>query len=247
MGKQEIYSQPKKEIIIRVKKRKQKKSTYFLIGAAALILFIILTSAKTQQIEVRSTASEKYYVQVPVSERKTFNITEVYYEKAEFTGASPCRSKAYNFTEQVNWSYESINGNMYFVCRLNVTNYENKSGEWEYFAFIQSTSSNINFEYLNQRKTIDAMSNAIFIWQHKVSDMSEQFVCSAKRADIPQMTRCGNIGTYSLIPKTRIVETTDNITHYVPVEQKKDITTVKNDTAYVNRFFGYRQPFYFGY
>ena len=108
-------------------------------------------------------------------------------------------------------------------------------------------SKNIKFEYLNQRKTIDANSSAVFLWTHPVQDQSENFICSAKREEVPQIYKCEREGTYSLIPKTRTVTTRDNVTHFVPVEQKRNVTTVRNETGYVNRFFGYVQPFYFGY
>ncbi len=247
MGKQEIYNQPKKDIIIRLKKKKPQKSTYFLIAASIIALFFLLTSARGSWMEVTTITEEKYYVQVPVSEMKDFNVAEVYYEKTAYTGFSPCKDAAYNFTEQVNWTYDSINGSMYFVCSLNVTNNENRSGEWEYFALIQSTADNINFEYMNQRKTIGALSSEMFMWTHQVQDMSQHFICYAKREEVPQINKCGKEGTYSLIPKTRIVKTTENVTRLVPVEQKRNITTIKNETVYMNRFFGYRQPFYFGY
>ncbi len=247
MVKQEIYSQPKKEIIIRVKKKKPKKSTYFLIAASAIILFYLFTSAEKQLIEVKTVAEEKYYTQVPVSEMKEFNVAEVYYERAAYTGFSPCRYEPYNFTENVTWSYEVINGTQYFVCDLTVFNHESKAGEWEYFALIESRTSNIKFEYQNQKKIIGANSSEEFIWMHSALDMSEGFVCSAKREDIPKLYRCEKTDTYSLIPKTRIVKTVENVTHLVPVEQKRNVTTVRNETGYVNRFFGYRQPFYFGY
>jgi len=238
------WAEPRKDVIIRLRKPKQSNRPYIAAGILGFLLLIALTSAKPLTIPVTQQIIETYTDHEPRTITENANTTEFYQAPVKFTGAPPCFYSNYNSEQKFTFDYQIINSSVYLNCTLSVKNLEKVTGEWKFYVAVQTYDGRM-YESNVIARNITRNSTEYFNWLFPL-DNFRQTDCRLKAESIPSDWMC-NTDVLSLESVSRTAEKEKTITIFVDVQKTRNITREVNQSVYVNRIFGYDQPFWLGY
>lgn len=235
---------PRKDIIIKLKKARQSRKPVIFAGIAAFILLIALTSASPMSSAVMQTTTESYIDHEPRSFTTSANVTEFYQVPQKFKGGSPCVYKPYEFEQDFHYSMEIVNTSIFLRCVVEIKNFEQKVGEWKYYLLIHKHDGR-EYETSAIAKNISGNTTEEFTWMIELDSLTSQD-CRPKAESLPSQWKC-DADVIALEEEERTSEKKKTVTVIVDVERTRNITKEVNQTVYVNRLFGYNQPFWLGY
>lgn len=210
-----------------------KKCIYWILILAVLY---ILTSARTAE----EAAGQKEAGQKTIVVEKLVNVTRYREEKVPY-GTPRCEMFTYNFTKTYSYSESSADGKKTAICRFTVKNEEDVSGNFSFYAqLVKNTGLTEGKDLL---KPIEAFGTETFEWTFNI-ESNEQGSCLLQSSNYPHRMRCFYLEpiTYEIKKVPYTSEELKNVT-----EQAAAAKESAAKSMYVNRFFGYRQFFYFGY
>lgn len=238
------WAEPRKEVIIRLRKPKRSNKPFIVLGIIGFLLLIALTSAKPQMIPMKQQIVETYTDHEPRTITQNVNTTEFYRETEKISGAPPCFYRNYEFEQKFSYEYQIINNSVYLNCTLALENKEKQTGEWRFYVMVQKYDGRL-FESNIISRNVTGNSTEIFTWLFPL-DALEQTDCKLKAEAIPSDWMC-NTEVLSISDKSRTTGKDNRITIFVDVQKTRNITKEINTTVYINRMFGYMQPFWLGY
>ncbi len=247
-------SSVKKKLMVEVKEAKpqislKKKITYAII---AIIVLFVLTSGKPYEKVVPVTRTVTVTEPQAVVTEEPYTTIEYYQEKVPY-GRKICQDELYNFTRfSFNRTFVTIEtdgtSNLYTNCSIKVMNNENVSGDFALHALF-FLSGGRSYASPDLTLSIPANDFAEFSFLHKMANLQDEATCQIINAKLPSLYKCKYLEpvAYSVVEKARTVNKTRNVSVVQNVTSKKQVTEYVNRTYSINRFFGYSQPFYFGY
>lgn len=230
--------------------QKKKKNSTLLWWIIAIILFYVFTSAKvsTGIIEKKTISEKPVTVQEPIVVEKPVKTTKYREERTPF-GERRCEQMNYNFSKTYQYSETATaRGKRVGVCTYVVKNEEDIAGPFSFYVqFLKN--GNIN-DGPDQLKIIEALGKQTFVWNLTI-DTGDTLSCLLQSNNPPKRMKCFYLEpiTYQIQEVPYTVEELKNVTEYRLVTTNEKTTTKQNVTGniYTNRFFNYRQFFYFGY
>lgn len=247
-------SKSERDIVVEVKEKKpqlslKKKVTYAII---AVVVLFVLTSGEPYTKVVPKIHTKMVSEPGAVVTEDPYTTVEYYQEKVPY-GRKICEDDTYNFTRtDANRTFviseESGKPQWYTNCSIKVTNYENVSGDFTLHALFFLSGGR---SYASPDLTISVPANGVsdFTFLHKMSDLEDKATCQILNVELPTLYKCrfAEPIAYAVTEKARTVTKLRNVSVVQNVSSKSKVTEYINRTYSINRFFGYSQPFYFGY
>ncbi len=229
---------------VKVKVSSAKKSPVKKIVSwiVIILLFYVLTSAQTSTETVQVEKAVSGGNPVPVVVEKSVNVTKYREEKVPF-GEPRCELLAYNFTKDYTYSEVAINGQRTGICTYDIKNEEDIAGTFRmYVNILKSGKISDSPDYA---QVIPPFGTVKFQWNFTLG-LGDSASCLLQCTDCPKREKCFYLEptTYQIKQVPYNVEEKKNVTEYTTSGTSKQ-NVVKN--VYTNKFFGYRQFFYFGY
>jgi hypothetical protein len=231
---------------------KQQKSIGFkkiLSWIIVIAVFYVLTTAtkSTGIVEVEKTLEQPRQTQEPYIVEKLVKTTKYKTEKVPF-GEPRCEQMNYNFSQEKEYS-ESFSGNSKTVtCTFFITNLEDIAGTFTFYP--QLFKNDKVSEGGDLTKTLEPFATQRFEWNFTV-DATDSTHCLIQIESPPHRMKCFYLApiTYQIKEIPYTVEELKNVTEYTIRTETREVTFKENVTQniYTNRFFGYKQFFYFGY
>lgn len=218
-------------------KKKESHITKVISWVIIVALLYVLTSAETVTTTVEIVKSEEEQ-KITVVE-KLVNVTKQKEERVPL-GTSRCVQVVYNFTKKYEYS-ESFDDGRTVKCVFEVKNEEEVDGSFSFYAqLIKNTGITEGNDVV---KNIPAFGTERFEWNFTLKN-GEVGECMLKSSDYPHKMRCFFLEpiTYGIKTVSYEVEELKNVTEFT-ITNKENMTI----TTYVNKYFGYKQPFYLGY
>jgi len=194
----------------------------------AFILFYLLTSAEVSTNVVQEDGTVEKFV----------NVTRYREEKVPF-GEPTCMQANYNYSSEVAHTEKFVDGRKVFTCVFFVKNEEDIMGRFNFYP--QLLKSGKISDGPNIEKLLDAFERKKFEWNFTV-DITDTVSCMLQIEDIPDREKCLYLedAVYELNQVPYLEQVLKNVT-------VKDSEVEVERITYTNRFFGYKQFFYFGY
>ncbi len=253
MAKRKAKSE-KKRIIVEVREKTpqislKKKIAYAII---AIVVLFVLTSGKPYTKVVPVTHTTTVTEPAAVVTEESYTTVEYYEEKVPY-GRKICQDTNYLFNRtDANRTFvvSEIGGapQWYTNCSITVINYENASGDFTLHA-VFFLSGGRSYASPPQTLSVPGNGQTTFSFLHKMSDLEDKATCQYVNGELPTLYKCGYLEpvAYATTEKARTVTKLRNVSVVQNVTSKKQVTEYVNRTYSINRFFGYSQPFYFGY
>ncbi len=220
-----------------------------ILWIVVIVILYVLTSAyaSSQVVEVTKQQTQTYLTQEPIVVEKEVTETTYTTEKTPY-GPTRCEQMNYNYTFTTAYTQNVQNGQSMGICTFNVTNQEDIAGD---FIFHLQYTRNGNVEDgSDEEKTIDAYSSTIFNWSLSLAP-SDTISCSLQTSTPPHREKCFYLEpiTYAIQQVPHQIQELKNVTDYIYVNKSRVVSYNENVTemVYTNKFFGYRQFFWFGY
>lgn len=239
----------KRKLVVEIREKKQKIAPWkIVIGiVAVLLLFYIFTSGKpfTKEVMLKNIKAVSPGEEIIVEE--PYTVVE-YYKVKEPVGPKICEDELYNTSfSVVNQSlYVSPQNKSFWNCSFYVTNNEAVSGEFT--MFVNWVTRTGGFLSENQVKKILPEESVQFSFLYAMRDFSDTADCRIQKDLLPTLYKCryAEPAPYAVVEKARTVTKYRNVTK-IANDTSIQTTTYANKTYSVNKFFGYEQPWYFGY
>ena len=239
----------KRKLIVEVKEKKQKTAPWKIVVGivAGLFLIYILTSGTPfiKSVMIKNSKAISPGEEIIVEE--PYTVVE-YYKVKEAVGPKICEDELYNTTFSIpNQSlYVSPQNKSFWNCSFYATNNEAVSGEFT--MFVNWISRTGGFLSENQMKKILPEESAQFSFLYSMRDLSDTADCRIQKDLLPTLFKCrvAEPAPYAVVEKARTVTKYRNVTK-IANDTNIQTTTYTNKTYSVNKFFGYEQPWYFGY
>ena len=220
-----------------------KKTFYWII---AIIIFYVLTTAavSSEVVEVEKKTSYPEGVKETVVVEKIVKTTKYREDRIPF-GPTRCEQFTYNFSKTYNYAERIEGSNKIVTCTFIIKNEEDIAGNFTFYPQILKNGK-IN-DGSDMTKRIAAFGTAKFEWNFTMEPF-DSASCMLQIENPPHRIKCIYLEpiTYQIKQVPYTVEEKKNVTEERIVKytiQKQNVT----QNVYTNRFFGYRQFFYFGY
>jgi len=187
-----------------------KNKRYFLLSFIIIIIVILLFVLKFNfAINTNETIKieEPYVVEEYVDVEYKINDTSPY-------GVRECKRTTYNYSASFSYSYPIINNTILLLCNLNITNLEDKAGNFTFY--IRIFKENFTIDYLDQTKEIKPNETAVFEWYDNVTSLEKLPTCEYKTKEIPKIEKCvyTPAGFYVRKEESKTVKELRNVTKY---------------------------------
>ena len=234
------------KVKISVSAKKQSKSSKVVKWIVTIIIFYILTTATVSQevVEVEKRINYPEGIKETVVVEKVVKTTEYRTEKVPF-GPTRCEQMNYNFSKTYTYLQRIQDNQKIVTCTFVVKNEEDIPGNFTFYSQLVKNGKIGDSSDITKR--IEAMGTAKYEWNF-TTEITDTTSCLLQIQSPPHRIKCFYLEpiTYQIKQVPYTIEEKKNVTEERIVTsrvQKQNVT----QNVYTNRYFGYKQFFYFGY